>query len=76
MVQDLLGHIEDGLAAIHHPDSHFYNCKCGWSGEELFYADAKGRHNSSNRLYQPYEGFCPKCGQPFAGCFNRPQAGP
>lgn len=63
----------DGLAAVVHPNSHFYNCNgCGWSGDELAHANEDGRgcpFNSqpNHRPYKPYQFHCPRCGRPFAG---------
>jgi len=65
----------NGLAMAAHPDHHFYNCKCGWSGDELAYADESGRgqpfgSSPNHRTYRPHQGHCPLCGIPFERCFR------
>lgn len=64
-------YFEEGMAQLASKDRGFFNCDCGWSGNELSYADKKGRSESHrHRPYRPGEGHCPQCGRPFAGCFQ------
>ena len=64
-------YFEEGLAQLASQERGFYNCDCGWGGNELSYADKEGRSEyNRHRPYKPGEGYCPKCGQPFNGCFK------
>lgn len=72
--------LKEGLARLESRDGDFYNRECGWSGNELAYANESGKGKTlanpptsspNHRLYKPFQGHCPKCGIPFRGCFNK-----